>query len=65
MGDGFGAIGALGDRLLHLAELVRGHGAWALGRIGTEAARQAPSGRAEVEGDTSVREEIAPALNGG
>jgi HEAT repeat protein len=41
---------------------VRGHGAWALGRIGTEATRQALSGRAEVEEDAWVREEIAAAL---
>jgi epoxyqueuosine reductase len=42
--------------------LVRGHAAWALGRIGTEAARQALSGRAEVEGDAWVREEIGAAM---
>jgi hypothetical protein len=36
--------------------LVRGHAAWALGRIGTQAARQALSGRAEVEGDAWVRD---------
>ena len=41
--------------------LIRGHAAWALGRIGTEAARQALSGRAEVEEDAWVREEIAAA----
>jgi epoxyqueuosine reductase len=40
---------------------VRGHAAWALGRIGTEAARQALAGRAEVEDDAWVREEIASA----
>ena len=44
--------------------LVRGHAAWALGRIGTEAARQALRGRAEVEKDAWVREEIALALRG-
>ncbi|HEV2147021.1 MAG TPA: HEAT repeat domain-containing protein [Longimicrobiaceae bacterium] len=38
--------------------LVRGHAAWALGRIGTEGALQAPRGRAEVEGDAWVWEEI-------
>jgi epoxyqueuosine reductase len=42
--------------------LIRGHAAWALGRIGTEAARQALRGRAEVEEDAWVREEIAAAL---
>jgi epoxyqueuosine reductase len=43
--------------------LVRGHAAWALGRIGTEAARQALAGRAELEADAWVREEIAAALD--
>ena len=42
--------------------LVRGHAAWALGRIGTEGARQALRGRAEVEEDAWVREEIELAL---
>ena len=36
---------ALGDE----EPLVRGHAAWALGRIGTEAARQALRGRVKVE----------------
>jgi epoxyqueuosine reductase len=39
--------------------LIRGHAAWALRRIGTEAARQALRGRAEVEEDAWVREEIS------
>jgi epoxyqueuosine reductase len=43
--------------------LVRGHAAWALGRIGTETARQALRGREEVEEDTWVRQEIAAALD--
>jgi epoxyqueuosine reductase len=42
--------------------LIRGHAAWALGRIGTEAARQALRGREEGEEDAWVREEIAAAL---
>jgi epoxyqueuosine reductase len=42
--------------------LVRGHAAWALGQIGTEAARQVLRGRDEVEWDAWVREEIAAAL---
>ncbi|HEV2733462.1 MAG TPA: HEAT repeat domain-containing protein [Longimicrobiaceae bacterium] len=42
--------------------LVRGHAAWALGRIGTEGALQALRGRAAVEEDAWVREEIAAAL---
>jgi epoxyqueuosine reductase len=42
---------------------VRGHAAWALGRIGTEAARQALRGREEVEEDAWVREEVESALD--
>jgi epoxyqueuosine reductase len=42
--------------------LIRGHAAWALGRIGTEAARQALQGREEVEEDAWVREEITAAF---
>jgi epoxyqueuosine reductase len=44
--------------------LIRGHAAWALGRIGTEAARQALRGREEVEEDPWIREEISLALSG-
>lgn len=43
--------------------LVRGHAAWALGRIGTEAARQALRGGEEVEADAWVRKEIWAALD--
>jgi epoxyqueuosine reductase len=56
------AVPALAIALNDEEPLVRGHAAWALGRIGTEAARQALAGRAEVEGDAWVREEIAAAL---
>jgi len=42
--------------------LVRGHAAWALRRIGTAAARQALLGRAKVEEDARVREEISITL---
>ena len=56
------AVPALAVALNDEEALVRGHAAWALGRIGTEAARQALSGRAEVEEDAWVREEIAAAL---
>ncbi|HEX8830860.1 MAG TPA: HEAT repeat domain-containing protein, partial [Longimicrobium sp.] len=55
------AVPALALALNDEEALVRGHAAWALGRIGTEAARQALSGRAEVEEDAWVREEIAAA----
>jgi epoxyqueuosine reductase len=54
-------LGALSDE----EPLVRGHAAWALGRIGTEAARQALTGRAEVEEDGWVREELALAIQSG
>ena len=42
--------------------LVRGHAAWALGRIGSEGARQALKGRVQLEEDPWVREEIELAL---
>ncbi|HWK88613.1 MAG TPA: tRNA epoxyqueuosine(34) reductase QueG [Longimicrobium sp.] len=53
------AVPALTIGLNDEEPLVRGHAAWALGRIGTEAARQALRGRKEVEADAWVREEIA------
>lgn len=43
--------------------LVRGHSAWALGRIGGDLARAALAQRLEIEQDDWVREEIALALN--
>jgi epoxyqueuosine reductase len=58
------AVPALAVALNDEEPLVRGHAAWALGRIGTEAARQALHGRAEVEEDAWVREEISEALQG-
>ena len=42
--------------------LVRGHVAWALGRIGSPEALNALRTRADVEDDASVREEIGEAL---
>jgi epoxyqueuosine reductase len=57
------AVPALALALNDEEPLVRGHAAWALGRIGTEAARQALRGREEVEDDAWVREEIAAALD--
>ncbi|HEX6042034.1 HEAT repeat domain-containing protein [Longimicrobium sp.] len=59
------AVPALAVALNDEEPLVRGRAAWALGRIGTEAARQALSGRAEAEDDACVREEIAAALRSG
>jgi len=52
------AVPALAAALNDEEPLVRGHAAWALGRIGTEAARQALAGRVEVEEVAWVREEI-------
>jgi epoxyqueuosine reductase len=56
------AVPALAAALNDEEPLVRGHAAWALGRIGTEAARHALRGREEGEDDAWVREEIAAAL---
>jgi len=42
--------------------LIRGHAAWALGRIGGEGARQALQNALEREGDADVRAEINAAL---
>jgi epoxyqueuosine reductase len=56
------AVPVLAAALADDEPLIRGHVAWALGVIGTEAARQALRGRAEVEEDGWVREEIALAL---
>ena len=59
------AVPVLAAALNDEEPLVRGHAAWALGRIGTEGALQALLGRAEVEEDEWVRDEIASALAGG
>ncbi|WP_331123309.1 HEAT repeat domain-containing protein [Longimicrobium sp.] len=56
------AVPALAVALNDEEPLVRGHAAWALGRVGTEAARQALRGRERVEEDAWVREEIEAAL---
>ena len=53
------AVPALAVALNDEEALVCGHAAWAPGRIGTGAARQALSSRAEVESDGWVREEIS------
>ncbi len=52
------AVPALAVALNDEEPLVRGHAAWTLGRVGTEAARQE-----DVETDPWVREEIAAALS--
>ena len=57
------AVPALVAALNDDEPLVRGHAAWALGRIGTEAAMQALRGREEGEEDEWVREELSLALS--
>ncbi|MGH7810559.1 MAG: tRNA epoxyqueuosine(34) reductase QueG [Candidatus Binatia bacterium] len=52
------AIPALIRALDDEEPLVRGHAAWALGQIGTEAAREALQRRLEMETDLEVRDEI-------
>jgi len=51
-------IGALNDH----EPLVRGHAAWALGRLGGEEAKEALLHKLEDEGDVEVRKEIICAL---
>jgi HEAT repeat protein len=57
------AVPALAIALNDEEPLIRGHAAWALGRIGTEAARRALRGREEAEGDAWVISEIKPSLD--
>ena len=57
------AVPALSGALSDEEPLVRGHAAWALGRIGTESSREALLGRAKNEEDPWVREEIELALD--
>lgn len=57
------AVPGLAAGLADEEPLIRGHAAWALGRIGAEAARQALRGRVEVEEDAWVREELELALD--
>ena len=59
------AVPALVRALSDPEPLVRGHAAWALGRIGTAEARAALEARAGVESDAYVREEIGLGRSGG
>jgi epoxyqueuosine reductase len=63
VGDGT-AVPALAEALAHAEPLVRGHAAWALGRIGGAAARAALAGRWADEPDPEVRAELEAALDG-
>ena len=56
------AVPALVRALDDPEQLVRGHAAWALGRIGTAAAVSALRARDELERDGWVGEELAAAL---
>ena len=56
------AVPALAGALCHEEPLVRGHAAWALGRLGGTHARQALCERVNAEEDTWVREEIDAAI---
>lgn len=57
------AVPVLSRALADDEPLVRGHAAWALGRVGTAEAVSALGDRARVEEDAWVREEIAAAVN--
>jgi epoxyqueuosine reductase len=57
------AIPALLDALSDDEPLVRGHAAWALGRIGSSTALDQLHARAAIEADAWVSEEIATALS--
>jgi len=56
------ALGSLRQALEDSDPIVRGHAAWALGRIGGPEARTALRERLGAELDTEVRDEIASAL---
>lgn len=57
------AVPVLSSALADPDPLVRGHAAWALGRIGSSAAASALNERWEIESDSSVRDEINRALS--
>ena len=55
-------VGALAEALDDADALVRGHAAWALGRIGGMEARRALHTRLAAEPDPDVRQELEAAL---
>ncbi|MGC8782626.1 MAG: HEAT repeat domain-containing protein, partial [Anaerolineae bacterium] len=57
------AVPALIGLLADGEPLIRGHAAWALGRIGERTGRQALADRLAVEPDAWVQKELAAALN--
>ena len=58
-----GAVPSLIEALHHDESLVRGHAAWALGRIGGPEAKDALKQALATEADAGVREELELALN--
>ena len=56
-------VGPLAEALRDGEPLVRGHAAWALGRIGGEEARAALEAALAAEEDEAVRTEIADGLD--
>jgi epoxyqueuosine reductase len=56
------AVPALSKALSHEEPLVRGHSAWALGAIGSEASREPLARRLAIEKEPEVRDEIERAL---
>jgi epoxyqueuosine reductase len=56
------ALSALEAALYDVEPLIRGHAAWALGRLGCRAAQQGLQAALSTEHDADVREEIALAL---
>lgn len=59
------AVPALIGLLRDASPLVRGHAAWALGRIGTKSAREALIGAQRSEADAQVQDELQFALDSG
>ncbi len=57
------AVPALAGALDDQEPMVRGHAAWALGRIGSAPALEALKRRARVEDDAQVKNEIAAAID--
>jgi epoxyqueuosine reductase len=56
------AVPVLASALSDAEPLIRGHSAWALGRIASDGAVQALRGRLDVEEDAWVRDELELAL---
>ncbi len=57
------AVPVLTSALSDPEALVRGHAAWALGRVGSAEAKEALVSRSSVESDKSVRSELAAAFS--